>query len=130
MGGDNWATRNLLSTILFSMHCPLPRTINTDSSRYQISRGSKYMYIGNSYWAVHGSFDFFITLQNAVHILWVKVSTYPPRSEWNSNKRMTKFKFYFSLPVKMNQRCITKHKKGKLYIKLLIEFTAVSIPPL
>lgn len=118
------------NNFIFNALSPASHIINTDSSRYQISRGSKYMYIGNSYWAVHGSFDFFITLQNAVHILWVKVSTYPPRRKWNSNKRMTKFKFYFSLPVKMNQRCITKHKKGKLYIKLLIEFTAVSIPPL
>lgn len=43
------------------------------------------MYIGNSYWAVHGSFEFefFITLQNAVHILWVKVSIYPPRRQVN-----------------------------------------------
>lgn len=60
MGGDNWATRTPFSTILFSMHRPLPRTLLTlTHPRYQIASGSKYMYIGNSYRAVNGSFDFF-----------------------------------------------------------------------
>lgn len=46
-------------TILFSMHRPLPRTLLTlTHPRYQIARGSKYVYIGNSYRAVNGSFDF------------------------------------------------------------------------
>lgn len=39
------------------------------------------MYIGNLYWVVYGSFEFFIILQNLVYILWVKVSIYLFRSE-------------------------------------------------
>lgn len=50
------------NNFIFNALSPTSHIINTDSSRYQISRGSKYMYIGNSYWAVHGSFDFFLSL--------------------------------------------------------------------
>lgn len=128
MGSDNWATRNPFSTILFSMHRPLPRTLLTlTHPRHQIASGSKYMYIGNSYRAVNGSFDFFLSLYRMQFTFYGSRLALTHREVNEIEIKVCKsLNSTFLFKFQMSQSCIANAKREIMKL----EFTSVSITPL